>query len=547
MGVFTVQNPGIGIFQLTTAEEAFLTSFANLTYSNGQVLTIVAGSPAWATPSGGGGSGSGWELTGNAGTTPGTNFVGTTDAQDLVFKRNSTEYLRLKDFSGQHHFKFGAPGVISFINDADVEFFRTSGGATPQTSVKAGSTSLFLDTGYMSLTGADFVLNDAKEFQFYNVSNSNYVGFKAGTLSASTTWTLPTTDSTGTQALVSDGSGNLSWASIGGGGSPGGVADSIQTNDGAGGFFGNANLTYDGTKFFVGDSVGAYFEYDFAGSPFFNFMGTPTDRVLQSDLSAFATAVGNPDNLAGIGSGHYICVDPLASMTGYEGFHYGVNTGAAGTYDPYVLMDLYNITMFHDVKIQFDANTPPNTERQLAYDDTQKTLALFSGGMQQNAVQCVFTQDRTTTIADTTSPTSLLNTGWGSVTFPAGFFVEGKTIEFEVSGFMSSTGGPNITPAVKLGGVSLATATVASGNGTNIGFLAKGKITCKTTGSSGTFAVTGFFQENKTGGALIGLVNTTTASLNTTVSNAFDFTFAWGTASASNTITSQIVTLTVLN
>jgi hypothetical protein len=53
MGVFTVQNPGIGIFQLTTAEEAFLTSFANLSYSNGQVLTIVSGSPAWANPSGG--------------------------------------------------------------------------------------------------------------------------------------------------------------------------------------------------------------------------------------------------------------------------------------------------------------------------------------------------------------------------------------------------------------------------------------------------------------------------------------------------------------
>jgi len=37
----------------------------------------------------GGSSSSGWSLTGNAGTTAGTNFIGTTDAQDLVFKRNS--------------------------------------------------------------------------------------------------------------------------------------------------------------------------------------------------------------------------------------------------------------------------------------------------------------------------------------------------------------------------------------------------------------------------------------------------------------------------
>lgn len=47
---------------------------------------------------------------------------------------------------------------------------------------------------------------------------TNYVGFKAAdAIAASVTWTLPATDSTGTQALVSNGSGVLSWASIGGG------------------------------------------------------------------------------------------------------------------------------------------------------------------------------------------------------------------------------------------------------------------------------------------------------------------------------------------
>ena len=37
-----------------------------------------------------------WSLTGNAGTTPGTNFVGTTDSKQLVFKVNSTEVVRFK-------------------------------------------------------------------------------------------------------------------------------------------------------------------------------------------------------------------------------------------------------------------------------------------------------------------------------------------------------------------------------------------------------------------------------------------------------------------
>jgi len=37
----------------------------------------------------------GWALTGNANTTPGTNFLGTTDAQDLVIKTNNTEQIRV--------------------------------------------------------------------------------------------------------------------------------------------------------------------------------------------------------------------------------------------------------------------------------------------------------------------------------------------------------------------------------------------------------------------------------------------------------------------
>lgn len=45
-------------------------------------IAQVVGSGAWAT-------------TGNSGTTAGTNFVGTTDAQDLVFKTNGTEAVRV--------------------------------------------------------------------------------------------------------------------------------------------------------------------------------------------------------------------------------------------------------------------------------------------------------------------------------------------------------------------------------------------------------------------------------------------------------------------
>jgi hypothetical protein len=50
--------------------------------------------------------------------------------------------------------------------------------------------------------------SNAIPLRFYNAANTQYVEFKAGTLSGNTTWTWPTADAAG--VMVSDGSGNLS-------------------------------------------------------------------------------------------------------------------------------------------------------------------------------------------------------------------------------------------------------------------------------------------------------------------------------------------------
>ncbi len=63
----------------------------------GKVLTSDAnGLATWQTPSGGGGgSSTGWGLTGNSGNSATTNFIGNTDAVDLVMKTNNVDGLRL--------------------------------------------------------------------------------------------------------------------------------------------------------------------------------------------------------------------------------------------------------------------------------------------------------------------------------------------------------------------------------------------------------------------------------------------------------------------
>ncbi len=65
-----------------------------------------------------------WNTIGNAGTTPGTNFIGTTDNKDFVFKTNNTEKGRVKS-NGLWQFgvtgnlaKFDSAGNLSFAGNA---------------------------------------------------------------------------------------------------------------------------------------------------------------------------------------------------------------------------------------------------------------------------------------------------------------------------------------------------------------------------------------------------------------------------------------------
>lgn len=53
-------------------------------------MSDASGNATWQGVSGGG-----WGFIGNTGTNPLTNFIGTTDAKDLVFKTNNTEQLRI--------------------------------------------------------------------------------------------------------------------------------------------------------------------------------------------------------------------------------------------------------------------------------------------------------------------------------------------------------------------------------------------------------------------------------------------------------------------
>lgn len=71
-----------------------------------------------------------WTTTGNAGTTAGTNFLGTTDAQDLRFKTNSTNRMNISNTNGQiQSYYSGVVGSPAYSWNGDTNTGMYQGGA----------------------------------------------------------------------------------------------------------------------------------------------------------------------------------------------------------------------------------------------------------------------------------------------------------------------------------------------------------------------------------------------------------------------------------
>jgi hypothetical protein len=86
------------------------------------------------------------------------------------------------------------------------------------TALKDVSETLSNKTLASAVATTALTLNATAELRLADTDSSHYVGFKAPeTVSANKVWVLPAADGTAGQALSTDGSGNLSWATSGGG------------------------------------------------------------------------------------------------------------------------------------------------------------------------------------------------------------------------------------------------------------------------------------------------------------------------------------------
>lgn len=151
-----------------------------------------------------------WQLGGNAGTTPGTHFLGTTDNQPVEFKVNNQRALRLE---------FNTNGAPNVIGGSLVNF--VAAGVTGAT-IGGGGAQYFFGSGYTNQVRADFGTvggggGNVSSASFATVGGgmNNYSSGSRATVSGGRD-----NVSSGSLATVSGGSDNVSSggsATVGGG------------------------------------------------------------------------------------------------------------------------------------------------------------------------------------------------------------------------------------------------------------------------------------------------------------------------------------------
>lgn len=165
-------------------------------------------------------------------------------------------------------------------------------------------------------------------------------------------------------------------------------------------------------------------------------------------------------------------------------------------------------------------------------------------------MRTLFTQTATTTLANTTTQTTLVGSGVGAMSLPPGILVVGRSIRLKWYGKIASILTPTFLITYKVGGTSFAataTLTLPVLTGTKM-IMGELIMTCITTGTTGTVLTQGFgVIDNAAAAVAQGMLNSSTNTVNTTIVNALDLMGTWGTASASNTVTLTNMTLELFN
>ncbi len=172
--------------------------------TQGVGITIVdGGANGLVTINATSGVGTGWALVGNSGTVAGTNFIGTTDNVDVVFKRNNG----IGGIIGVNNTSFGWGSLLTNTTGTHNSVFGRAALASNTTgsfNTAIGTEALFYNT-----TGNDNT-TVGRYSMFENTTGSNNTALGRGALASNTT--VGNLVAVGYQALYSNTTGNFNTA-----------------------------------------------------------------------------------------------------------------------------------------------------------------------------------------------------------------------------------------------------------------------------------------------------------------------------------------------
>jgi len=162
----------------------------------------------------------------------------------------------------------------------------------------------------------------------------------------------------------------------------------------------------------------------------------------------------------------------------------------------------------------------------------------------------LYTQTNSSTpVTNTIAETSLLDGGLGTLTVPANMFKVGDSFHAIATGHVSSVNNHTLRIRIKSDGIVLAdTGSITMSGAVNKHWRLEVLFTIRAIGGSGVARIaTGgtFFYTKDASNAFEGtnFSTETTTGFDTTISNTLAITAQWGTASASDSIYSEIFTL----
>ena len=143
-------------------------------------------------------------------------------------------------------------------------------------------------------------------------------------------------------------------------------------------------------------------------------------------------------------------------------------------------------------------------------------------------------------VTNTTTETSIVGFGVGSLQVPRDTFVAGDSYHAKVGGMLSAQNNDLITIRIKSGAIVLATTgAIQLSAATNLAWEIELDFTIQTIGVSGTVLTNGNFAYNRDTGSLEGFVFQDSEVIDTTIDNTLNVTVQWGQAKTQDNIYSS--------